>query len=97
MIGAWLHDLMLTIILFAGASALCWLCFLFWITNNVGNTPRTIILPTLNAGGTALLCAAPVFISVVIADPLRSVWPYALLLSLLLIAGHYWQVLRNAY
>ena len=96
-VGAWLDDLMLTIILFAGVSALCLLGFLFWVAHIAGNAPQTMIQPTLRAAGVAIFCAVPIFASLVMADAFVNAWHYALLLSLLLIAGRYWQLLRTAY
>jgi O-antigen/teichoic acid export membrane protein len=96
-LGAWLGDLMLTIILFAGVSSLCYLGLLFWIAHLAGNAPRTMIQPTLRAAGIAFFCAVPVLASLAMADALANVWLYALLLSLLLIAGRYWQLLGTAY
>lgn len=96
LIGAWLGDLMLTVILFSGASALCWLGFLFWVAHIAGNTARSMIMPTLAAGGVGLLCMLPVLVTQTLLVPARF-WPYALALSMLLLAVHYWQLFRQAY
>lgn len=96
-LGASLGDLMLTVKLFASASALCWLGFLFWVARIAGNTASTVLLPTLSAGGVALLCATPVFVHKASADNSIQFWFYAFATSVLLIAIRYWKILRKAY
>ena len=97
LIGAWLGDLMLTVILFSGASALCWLGFLFWVAHTAGNTARSMVMPTLAACGVGLLCVLPVLITQTLPFVPAHFWPYALVLSLLLLAVRYLQLLRQAY
>jgi O-antigen/teichoic acid export membrane protein len=96
-LGAWLADLTLTIALFAKVSAFCWLGFLFWVAYIAKNMPRTMIQPTLKAACIAILCSSPVIVSMVMTEIDDNAWLYALPLSLLLIAGRYWQLLRMAY
>ena len=96
-LGAWRGDLGLTIILFAGVSALCWLGFLFWVSHIAGNTFRSMVMPTVSAAGVALFCAAPVLASLAMPVTLGHLRLYALAISLLLIACRYWQFLRDAY
>ena len=96
-LGAWFRDLMLTIILFAGASALCWLGFLFWVAHVASNGPSSMIKTTLRAAGISLLCAAPVLASFLIIIPNVNLWPYAFILSLMLIVGRYLLLFRKAY
>lgn len=96
-VGAWHGDLMLTVMLFTGVSALCWLGFLFWVARIAGNTPGTMIMPTLSAGALAVLCAAPVFVAKASDSGDAYLWLYALAISLMLIAARYWQLLRKAY
>lgn len=97
LIGAWMGDLMLTVMLFAGASALCWLGFLFWVAHIAGNTPRSMIVPTLAAGGVGLLCVLPILATQMLPFIPPHFWPYALTLSMMLLAVRYWQLLRQAY
>ena len=94
-LGAWLGDFMLTIMLFAVASALCWLFFLFWTGYAVHTSPRAIIYPTVSAAGVALLCASPVLISIIFPLPFSNLWPYMLTLSLLMVIGRYWQFFKH--
>ncbi len=97
LIGASLRDLQLTVILFSGCSALCWLGFLFWVAHLAGNTARSMIMPTLAAIGVGLLCVMPVLINQFLNILPADFWPAALALSLLMIAVRYWKLLKQAY
>jgi O-antigen/teichoic acid export membrane protein len=97
LIGAWTGKLTITIMLFSGASALCWLGFLFWIARLAGNRPGSMIAPTISAFGIALLCVTPVAVGLTFDDAPSLTWLSALGLTCLLIAGHYWLLLRKAY
>jgi O-antigen/teichoic acid export membrane protein len=95
--GAWLGDLELTIMLFAGASALCWLGFLFWVARIAGNAISTMLRPTLNATGIALVCAVPVMIGIGLDNISPFAWLYALAITVVLIVTRYWFLLKTAY
>ena len=96
-LGAWIGDLAMTVMLFTGASAACWLGFLFWVSHISGNTARSMVQPSLTAFGVALLCALPVIIgnNLLAAHPFA--WVVSLVISSLLIGARYWQLLRKAY
>lgn len=93
-LGFWLDDLYLTIKLFAGASALCWLGFLFWLGYAVKSNPRRMFSPTVSAALTALLCASPVVISLSISD-FYDYWGLAFTVSIIMIAVRYWLLFRT--
>lgn len=95
--GAWLGDLKITVILFTGASAACWLGFLFWVGYISGNTARSMTQPSLVAFGVALMCAAPVIIGTNIPGEHPLAWVTSLTISALLISARYWQLLRKSY
>jgi O-antigen/teichoic acid export membrane protein len=95
--GAWLGDLELTIMLFAGASALCWLGFLFWVAHIAGNAASTMLRPTLNATGIALACAVPLMIGIGLDNMNPFAWLYALAITAVLIIARYWTLLKTTY
>lgn len=97
LIGAWQQNLELTIVLFAGVSALCWLGFLFWVARLAGNPVMTMIKPTLSAFGIAILCAAPIMAGYLVDAVGPQSWALILLLTALLVSARYWQLLRQAY
>lgn len=96
-VGAWIGDLTFTIMFFAGASAVCWLGFLFWVAHIAGNSAKTIWQPTLNAAGFALIIASPLVVTLFFQEVTTILWLFALLLSTLLLAARYWFLLREAY
>lgn len=96
-IGAMIGDLLTTIILFSIASAICYFCFLFWVTHMAGNLQRTIWWPMLYALGLAVAGAVPVLICISITDATPVSWGVALSITAALIAARYWQLLRKTY
>lgn len=96
-VGAWIGDLSITVMLFTGASAACWLGFLFWVGHISGNTSRTMAQPSLVAFGVALLCALPVIIGTNLPGAHPLAWGVSLTISALFICARYWQLLRKAY
>lgn len=96
-IGAWYGDLTVAILLFAGASAFCWLGFLFWIARIVGNSVRTMWQPTLAAFGFALIAASPILIGLSLPNFTPLAWVIALTLTAMLITIRYLYLLREAY
>jgi O-antigen/teichoic acid export membrane protein len=97
LVGAWIGDLGVTIMLFAGVSALCWLGFLFWVAHLAGNRASMTIKPTLSALGIALLCATPLGIGLTLDQIDPRAWLYCLVLTSVLISARYWLLLRKAY
>ena len=61
-IGAWFGDFLITIILFSGVSVICYLSLLVWITYIVGNHVKTLLRPTLNASGFAIVIVTPILL-----------------------------------
>jgi O-antigen/teichoic acid export membrane protein len=96
-LGAWYGDLTLAIMLFAGASALCWLGFLFWVAHIAGNSARTMWQPTLAAFGFALAATLPILIGLSVPGYTPIAWAITLSITALLIATRYWFLLREAY
>lgn len=95
--GALQGDLMLTIILFAMASALCYAGLLFWIMMLSGNTVAAMLRPTMAAAGVALACVSPLLAVLVTEPPWEHGWLVALAASAVLIGLRYWALLREAY
>lgn len=96
-IGAWFGDLTIAILLFAGASALCWLGFLFWVARVAGNSARTMWQPTMAAFGFALIATLPILIGLSLPEFTPLAWWGSLSMTALLIATRYWFLLREAY
>ncbi len=96
-VGAWIGDLSITVMLFAGASALCWLGFLFWVAHVAGNPARSMWQPSLAAFGFALLATLPILVGIGVPDFSPVAWIVALSITAALIAARYWQMLRKAY
>lgn len=92
--GVWLGDLMLTIILLSLVNALWRLVFLIWLCKISGVSVLAYVTDTLSAGAVAILCTIPVFLAVLFANNL---WPYALVLTGLLVSYRYWLLLKEAY
>lgn len=95
--GAAQGDLMLTIILFAMANALCYASLLLWIMMLSGNIVAAMFRPTMAAAGFALACASPLLIVLLTEPPWEHGWLAALAASALLICLRYWVLLREAY
>lgn len=58
--GAFIGDLLLTIVLFSAASAICWLGFLVWIGISTGNTIYIMLRPMSSALIVSVACSVPV-------------------------------------
>ena len=97
LLGYWLNDLLITVILFAGASALCYAGFLFMILHIAGSSVHKIVQPTLKAAAFSVLCNLPVLLTLLMTDAVSNMWLYGLALSLLLIGGNYYQLLKSSY
>lgn len=95
--GALQDDLMLSIMLFAAGSAICWVGFLFWIMTLSGNSVAAIFGPTMQAAGFALASASPTLAVLVIEPPWEHAWLAALAASAGLIGLRYWILLREVY
>jgi len=97
LIGAWYGDMQLTIMLFSGVSALCWLGFLFWVSNVAGNSASMMVQPTLYAFAISLACIAPLLIGISLNEMIPQAWSYALPVTILMIGTRYWVLLKKAY
>lgn len=95
--GATLGDINVAVMLFATASALCWLGFLFWVGVVSGNRPAAMLQPTLSALWIALLCAVPLALAMHLETTAPGTWPYGLGLSGLLIGMRLMYLLRKVY
>lgn len=95
--GALLGDLGLTVMLFAGVSALCMFLSLFWVAQTAGIAASEILWPTIHASGIALACTLPVMIGIGLNNIIPFAWLYALALTGVLIVIRYWLLLKNAY
>lgn len=93
--GASIGDIELTVMIFAGVSALCWIGFLFWIAYVAGIPSGEIWLPTLKAFGIALVCTLPLMIGISVHDKIPMAWLYALPVTVVLITYRYWTLLKN--
>ncbi|WP_414730302.1 oligosaccharide flippase family protein [Zhongshania aliphaticivorans] len=96
-VGAWTGDITVTIILFSSVSAFCWFGFLFWVAHIAGNRAFSMILPTLEAGLIGLFLVSPVIIVKVFITLPSASWFYALMVSLSMVVGRYYIILRGAY
>ncbi|WP_026304841.1 lipopolysaccharide biosynthesis protein [Thioalkalivibrio sp. AKL8] len=95
-IGGLLGDLILAVALFTIGSALCWAGFLIWIIHASGNRLVEAWRPT----ATAALVAAVLIAPLAVYYWLDAAWGYglaALLVTLLVSALHYGQMLRKAW
>lgn len=95
-VGAWIGDLALTIKLFAGVSAVCWLGFLFWVAHVADNPAKSMWQPTLHAAGFAVVIASPVLATFFLQEVTMTLWLTALSISALLLVSRYWVLLREA-
>lgn len=96
-LGAWYGDLNLTIMLFAGASAFCYLGFLVWVARIVGNPVRTMWQPTLAAFAFASAATLPILVGLSMPAYTPMAWAITLSITALLIVTRYWFLLRKAY
>jgi O-antigen/teichoic acid export membrane protein len=96
-LGAWAADFSLSVRLYAGASAGCYLGLLFMVLHLTGGVSLTRALPAINAAGITLVCTAPISLMLILEGSSPNLWPYALAVSVLLIMGRYWQLLKGAY
>jgi hypothetical protein len=95
--GAWVGDLAIAVILFSGASAICWLGLLFWVGHISGNSACNILKPSSEAFAVVLLCAIPVVIETnLAAENSLALWA-SIGMSLLMIVVCYWQLLHKVY
>ena len=97
LLGAYWHDLLLTVMLFSAASTFCWVGFLLWIGHHSGNNLYTMIKPTMEAFIIALLCLTPLWLSLLLSLTSQTIWFYAMGLSTLIISTRYWFILRKVF
>jgi len=95
--GASIGDLMTTVMLFSGASALCWLGFLFWVAHIAGNPASSMWQPTGTAFGFSLITALPIMVASSFHTATPIVWAIASMTTATLLAVRYWSLLRGAY
>ncbi len=93
-VGIWTGDLMITIMILAAVNAIWRLVFLLWLYVISGNTVISFVIDSFAASAKAVLCVAPVAIALALFS---GIWFYALGVSLVLIAGLYWRLLKQAY
>lgn len=96
-VGAWIGDLATTIALYAIASGLSRLGYLFWLTYISGNSARAIWGPTLAAFGFALFAALPVIAGLITVEYNPLAWAVALFCTVSILVSRYWLILRKAY
>jgi len=96
-LGYWVGDLMITIMLFSGASAMCYLGFLLRMARLVGNPGRTMLQPTLAALSIALLLTFPILITLGWTETTPLAWMLAVVMTSILLAMRYWLLMREAY
>lgn len=95
-LGAWCDDLQVTVILFSGLSALCWVGYLVWIGKLTNNTVGMLLRPTLRALMVSLVAVAPLWLG--LAWPTYSIiWWLSLAACTGLVLLHYWYNFREAY
>ena len=95
-IGAYWNDLMLTVIFFAGANAICWLGFLFWLGFYSGNSPNNMLQLTTKALLLALMCALPLIIGKLLYSINEMLLIFGIGISFILFTAYYWLLLRKA-
>jgi hypothetical protein len=88
---------MITIMLFSGASAMCYLGFLLRMARLVGNPGRTMLQPTLAALSIALLLTFPILITLGWTETTPLAWMLAVVMTSILLAMRYWLLMREAY
>jgi O-antigen/teichoic acid export membrane protein len=93
-VGISTGDLTITIIIFAVVNAIWRLVFLLWLYVLSGNRISSFAVDSLVASAKALLCVTPVAIALILFS---EHWIYAFVVSLILIAGSYWRLIKQAY
>lgn len=95
-LGAWHGELIVAVMLFATASALCWVGFLAWIMLITGNTSGMILRPTGGALAVSLAAVSPLWLGA--HWPVLSwVWWLSAAATASLILIHYWRLFRKEY
>lgn len=92
-VGAYCNDLILTVILFSNASAMCWVGFLIWTTLSTGAYATAIVKSTLKSLGLTILCTFPLSMNLI----WNFGWIYALVLSLFFVLIRYFLMFKKAY
>lgn len=91
------EDLLVSVTLFAVASALCWLGLLVWLAT-LCKIPRLEMLkPTIEAVGIGLLCILPFPAVLHLAREDHGGWMFAMFACSLTIVARYLYMLRKAY
>lgn len=93
-LGARTGDIVLTVVLFSGASALCWLGFLAWVFRAAGHGGASFVAPTLRAAAVSAAMLLP--LGLVVTQNLQGPWLIAgAALSLLLTLAYYGRLARR--
>ena len=96
-IGGWIGDLSITIILYALASGICRLGYLFWLAHISGTSAREIGQSTLTAFGFAVVAVLPILAGLIVIEFTPMAWAIALSMTAALVASRYWLLLRQVY
>ncbi|RAH38217.1 lipopolysaccharide biosynthesis protein [Halomonas sp. SL1] len=95
-LGAWQGNLIVAVMLFSGASALCWVGFLAWITRVTGNTQGMMLRPAASTFVVSLASVAPLWLGT--HWPTFSfIWWLLAMATAGLMAIHYWRLFRKAF
>lgn len=97
LLGVWIGDLELTIILFSMASAGCYFFFVLWIVRLVKNPICTVWRPFISAFGFSALAVSPLIVAINSSNISPIAWASAFLITTVLITLRYWKIMRSAY
>jgi O-antigen/teichoic acid export membrane protein len=86
-LGAYLDDLLLTIILFSSVSAICWVGFMFWVGHHSGKCSTQMLYSTIKTLINSLLCLSPFIFTVMLCGFERYLWLYGLFISIFITVG----------
>lgn len=94
-IGYYLGDVMLTLILFGSTSFICWLGFLFWIMHKTGNKISKLIYSMFNAFLIAVLLVIPLILVMTMYPESLILKLGGLIFSFVLIASRYYTLFKE--
>ena len=95
LVGARSGDLVFTIMLFAAASALCWLGFLLVVAKISGNSAASLWRPGATALGYGAICVSPLLLAKLLRPESPALLLAAITASALLCALRYGQLLKR--
>jgi O-antigen/teichoic acid export membrane protein len=96
-IGAWIGQLSSAVLIFAATSAVCYLGFLFWIAHMTGNSASSLFWSILEAACITTALMTPILVASLLPDTSNAAWIGAGSITILLVLGRYWMLLRQAY